>query len=293
MTNQIMNSNDRGRLGRICCISFTQWVEYFNPHSCWPHIISFALPYGVENKPAEWWTQMKPLQRYTMHNIPQSLSDLPKSYSEDAMIPSGGEKIKLQTLPLVLGTSQNGGSKPSCYSEQWTKYCGCCTHTRTVTNTWWKTQKESFEFQGSSLIASKCQNASNTKHKRRRHDPIDIHRSAWVWRTAEAFKVVNSAWLATSTALLCACCVRWWQPGKKDSRRRIIVHNGTRCSSGWWAWSNMPIRHTYPHVPTDKLPIHSLLQYVIIYKLPIHLHILCAISTGTSEVDYSVIKNKK
>lgn len=204
---------------------------------------------------------MKPLQRYTMHNIPQSLSDLPKSYSEDAMIPSVGEKIKLKTLPVVLDTSQNGGSKPSCYREQKRSIVGVAH----ILAPWLihgeKTPKESFEFQGSLLIASKCQNASNTKHKRRRHNAIGIHRSAWVWRTAEAFKVVNSVRSATSTALLFACCVRWWQPGKKDSRRRIIVHSRTRCFSGWWAWSNMLIRHTYPHVPTDKLLIHSLVSW--------------------------------
>lgn len=48
----------------------------------------------------------------------KAVSDLPKSDSVDAMMLSSREKIKLKTLPVVLDTSQNGGSKPSCYREQ-------------------------------------------------------------------------------------------------------------------------------------------------------------------------------
>lgn len=127
------------------------------------HISNIFFSYCfIWSKPPTWMPRLKPLQRYAVHNVPQSLSDLPKSYSEVAGIRWGGEKIKLKPSPWSSARHRAVEVSQPAATENRGEASWAFIH---ILAPWLihaaKHQKECFEFQGSSTIASKCQNTIN------------------------------------------------------------------------------------------------------------------------------------
>lgn len=122
-----------------------------------------------------------------------------KSYSEVAVIRSGGEKIKLKPSPWSSARHRAVEVSQPAATENRGKASWAFVH---ILAPWLihaaKHQKECFEFQGSSTIASKCQNAIN--HTCARNEEEESPRfdsfcswSAWSDHThvAEAHHVVQ------------------------------------------------------------------------------------------------------
>lgn len=123
-------------------------------------IFFFILPYGVNHQlECHGWSHCSVTPCIMFHKVCLIFQ---KSYSEVAVIRSGGEKIKLKPSPWSSARHRAVEVSQPAATENRGEASWAFIH---ILAPWLihaaKHQKECFEFQGSSTIASKCQNAIN------------------------------------------------------------------------------------------------------------------------------------